>query len=128
MKILLDTCAFLWILSDAPDLSKDARSCFQDPSNDVFLSSVSVWEIMVKHGIGRIGLPEPPDRYVPRMRDLHGISPLALDEAAVLYLSRLPALHKDPFDRMLACQALSAGLVILTPDETLRQYPVSTQW
>ena len=128
MKLIVDTCTFLWILSDAPDLSLEARECFQDPSNEVLLSSVSVWEIMVKHGIGRIRLPEPPDRYVPRMRDIHGISPLPLDETAVLYLSRLPALHKDPFDRMLACQALSGGLVILTPDETLRQYPVPTQW
>lgn len=62
------------------------------------------------------------------MREAHRIEPLALEEAAALLLSTLPALHRDPFDRMLICQAIAHGLGILSPDERIRQYPVCTVW
>ncbi len=128
MNILLDTCTFLWIAQDAPELSATARVCFQDPGNRVYLSSVSVWEMVVKHALGRLPLPENPDRFIPAMRTGHGITSLSLEEDAALQLPRLPEHHKDPFDRMLVCQALTHGLVILTPDEMIRQYPVRTIW
>jgi len=66
MRVLLDTCTFLWVLTDAPELSERAREVFQDPANEVFLSSVSVWEIVVKYALGRLPLPEPPERFVPQ--------------------------------------------------------------
>jgi len=99
-----------------------------DPSNDVYLSSVSAWEITVKHALGRLPLPEPPERYVPSQRIARGIEPLALDEEAALHLSRLPPLHRDPFDRMLVCQALIGALTIVTPDADIARYPVRTLW
>ena len=128
MNILLDTCTFLWIVQDAPELSKTAKICFQDPGNRIYLSSVSVWEMVVKHALGRLPLPEAPDRFITAMRSGHGIAALALEEEAAYQLSKLPDLHKDPFDRMLVCQALVHGLVLLTPDEMLRQYPVRIVW
>lgn len=128
MNILLDTCTFLWIVKEDPELSPTARVCFQDPDNTVYLSSVSVWEMVVKYVLGRLPLPEPPDRFIPAMRSGHGISTLALEEEPAYQLSKLPDLHKDPFDRMLVCQSLIHGLVLLTPDELIRQYPVRTIW
>jgi PIN domain nuclease of toxin-antitoxin system len=128
VKILLDTCTFIWLVTDAPKLSAPARSVFCAAENEVYLSSVSAWEIAVKHALGRLELKDAPELYVPRERERHGIEPLQLDETAALHLSRLPALHKDPFDRMLVCQALVYGLVILTPDELVRQYPVRVMW
>ena len=128
MRILLDTCTFLWIILDDPHLSDNARDLFRDPSNAVFLSSVSTWEIALKHSLGRLPLPDPPDRFIPAQRISHGISSLALDEDATLQLPRLPSLHKDPFDRMLICQAITGSLAILTPDESILQYPVRTIW
>ena len=128
MRILLDTVTFLWAVTDAPDLSDDARELFVDPGNEIYLSSVSTWEIAVKHSLGKLPLPEPPERFVPAQRKQHGIEPLSLDEEAVLHLARLPALHKDPFDRMLVCQAIVHGLVMLTPDKLVNQYPVRTMW
>lgn len=128
MRVLLDTCTFLWVLTDAPELSERAREVFQDPANEVFLSSVSVWEIVVKYALGRLPLPEPPERFVPLMRAAHEIEPLPLEEEAVLQLHRLPKLHKDPFDRMLVCQAIHGGMAVLTPDEAISQYPVVTIW
>ena len=128
MRILLDTVAFLWAVTDAPDLSADARELFADPGNEVYLSSVSAWEISVKNALGKLPLPDSPARYVPAQRKQHGIETLHLDEASALHLNRLPILHKDPFDRMLVCQAIAQDLVILTPDRLIAQYPVRTAW
>jgi len=128
VRLLLDTCTFLWIVGGAPELSARARQAFADPANDVYLSAASAWEIAVKHRLGRLPLPETPDRFVPRARDAHGIDPLDIDEAAALHVARLPDLHLDPFDRILVAQALLGGLVLVTPDEALRQYPAPTLW
>ena len=128
MNILLDTCTFLWIVTDAPELSARARELFQDASNAVYLSAVSAWEIAVKYTLGRLPLPETPERFVGPMRTRHGIEPLPLEEEAVLMLPRLPELHRDPFDRMLVCQALTHQLVLLTPDALIRQYPARVVW
>jgi PIN domain nuclease of toxin-antitoxin system len=128
MRVLLDTCSFLWIAIDSPELSERAREVFRDPENEVFLSSVSTWEIAVKHALGRLPLPEAPDVYVPRLRQRHGIAPLPLGEEATLYLGRLPALHRDPFDRMLVCQSVVEGMVLLTPDESITRYPIRSTW
>ena len=128
MRILLDTVTFLWAVTDAPDLSDDARELFVDPGNEIYLSSVSTWEIVIKHSLGKLPLPEPPIRFVPAQRKQHSIDVLPLDEEATLHLTRLPALHRDPFDRMLVCQAIVHHLVILTPDELINQYSVRTMW
>jgi PIN domain nuclease of toxin-antitoxin system len=125
---LLDTCTFLWIAGDAPELSPRARELFATPDNDVYLSTVSAWEIAVKHALGRLPLPAPPDRFVPEQRVRHGIDMLPLDEESALHLARLPPLHRDPFDRMLVSQAIVHGLVILGPDALLTQYPVRATW
>lgn len=128
MRILLDTCTFLWIVTDSPELSAHARQLYIDPGNEVFLGSVSTWEISIKYALGKLPLPESPDRFIPAQRERHGIEPLSLKEDATLYLTRLPSLHRDPFDRMLICQAITNDLVIMTPDELILQYPVQTTW
>ncbi len=128
MRFLLDTVTFLWLIADSPRLPERVRAEFSDPSNDVFLSSVSTWEIAVKHDLGRLPLPETPERFIPSMREAHGIETLPLDEAATLQLPKLPAIHRDPFDRMLICQAINHGLTLLTPDENIRRYPVLSRW
>lgn len=128
MRLLLDTCTFLWCLEGGAQLSPVARGALEEGENEVYLSSVSTWEIAVKHGLGRLPLPEPPERYLPRQRQARGIAALALTEAATLFLHRLPALHRDPFDRMLVCQAMAEGLTLVTPDDDVRQYPVPHLW
>jgi PIN domain nuclease of toxin-antitoxin system len=128
VKLLLDTCTFLWLVADAADLSPRARDLFRDPANDVYLSSVAAWEIAVKCALGRLPLPAPPERFVPQQRARHAIEPLPLDEESVLQAHRLPARHRDPFDRMLVCQAIVHGMAILTPDPLITGYPVRTSW
>lgn len=73
-------------------------------------------------------LPQPPQQFIPAQRRAHRIETLPLDEDAVLQLPRLPAHHKDPFDRMLICQAIAHGMTILTPDPLITRYPVRTAW
>jgi PIN domain nuclease of toxin-antitoxin system len=128
VRLLLDTATFLWVISDAPELSGRARELVVDPENDVYLSAVSAWEIAVKYALGRLPLPDSPERFVPEQRKQQGIEELPLDEESALQLTRLPMLHKDPFDRMLVCQAITQALLILTPDELISQYPVRTVW
>lgn len=128
MRLLLDTCTFLWTVEGGDELSDRVRDALADPDNDVFLSAVSAWEIAVKHGLGKLPLPEPPDRYVPAQRNARGIEALPLDEESALQLARLPALHRDPFDRMLICQALAGALTVVTPDPEIARYPVKILW
>jgi PIN domain nuclease of toxin-antitoxin system len=128
LNLLLDTCTFLWIISGDKALSKTAASLYADPSNRVLLSSVSSWEISVKFALGRLRLPRHPAQYIPAQRKRHAIESLALEEDAVLHLPKLPDYHRDPFDRMLICQAHVHGLVILTPDELILSYPVRCMW
>ena len=125
MRILLDTCEFLWLVSGDSRLPAAVASAVRNPGNQVFLSAVSFWEISIKHSLGKLPLPQPPAQFIPLQREEHLIAPLALDEAAVAYLSGLPALHRDPFDRMLICQAQARGLTLASSDPLIRQYPVA---
>lgn len=128
MNILLDTCTFLWIISDSNNLSGKARRLFTSPDNEVYLSVASEWEIIVKHKLGKLPLPEPPHDFILKYRTMHRIEALPIDESSVLQLSKLPEYHKDPFDRILICQAISGSMVVLTPDNHITRYPVRTDW
>jgi PIN domain nuclease of toxin-antitoxin system len=128
MKCLLDTCTFLWIIADAPELSPGVREMFTNRANEMLLSAVSIWELSVKHALGKLPLPDVFDRFIVEQRERHGITALPLDEQAVLHLHKLPRLHRDPFDRMLICQTIEHDCVLLTPDPLITQYPVRTRW
>lgn len=125
MKLLLDTHIFLWFISGDSRLSTDVRDIICDSDNEIYLSVVSVWESIVKYQLGKLPLPEPPEIYLPKQRNLHKIDSLVLDESSVIQLARLPLLHRDPFDRMLICQALQNGLTIATVDAAIRAYTVN---
>jgi PIN domain nuclease of toxin-antitoxin system len=128
VKLLLDTCTFLWLITDDEALSASARSLFQDSANRAFLSSVSCWEIAVKNGLGKLPLPDAAERFVPEQRKRHAIERLPLEEDASLMLAKLPNYHRDPFDRMLVCQANFHGMSLLTPDARIARYPVRCLW
>ena len=112
----------------ARTVSPLVRGLCADPDNELFLSVVSAWEIALKQVNGRLPLPEPAARYVPKRRQANGIASLDLSEDAVLQLPKLPPLHSDPFDRLLICQAIAHSLAILTPDECIARYPVRVLW
>ena len=128
MRCLLDTCTFLWIVAGANELSPVAKEIFTNPTNEMLLSAVSIWEISVKHALGKLPLPGPIERFIVEQRERHGIAALPLNERAILHLHKLPTLHRDPFDRMLICQAIEHDCLVLTPDPLITQYPVRTRW
>lgn len=125
MRLLLDTQIFLWFIGGDPRLSVVVRDRVRAPENEVYLSAVSVWEAIVKYQLGKLPLPHSPEQYLSEQRERHQITSLALDEASVRLLAKLPAIHRDPFDRMLICQALHHGLVMVTADATIASYPVT---
>lgn len=128
MRLLLDTCTFLWLAADDPQLSEAAVASFRDPNNEVYLSALSAWEIAIKHRLGRLPLPEPPPQYVASRRAWLELLPLPFDETSAAHDALLPPLHRDPFDRGLVSQAILNGMTIVTPDPALARYPAPTLW
>jgi PIN domain nuclease of toxin-antitoxin system len=125
MRLLLDTHVFLWYISAARQLPARIRDCIRDPGVEVYLSVVSVWEAIIKFQLGKLPLPEPPQVYLPRAREQHGIASLPVDEPSVVRLMLLPTLHRDPFDRLLICQAIEHRLAVATVDDQVRAYPIT---
>ena len=126
MKLLLDTCALIWLLTGERTLPGHIRLVIEE--RDVFLSAVSAWEIAIKYAKGTLRLSQPPERLVPAARERYGFQSLPIDEASALHVAKLPRLHADPFDRMLVSQAIVHGLTIVTPDPLVTQYPARTMW
>jgi PIN domain nuclease of toxin-antitoxin system len=125
MRLLLDTHVFLWFISGDERLPDWMREDIRRQDNEVYLSVVSIWEAIVKYQLGKLPLPQQPESYLPLQRKRHLIDTLPLDEVSVSRLSKLPPLHRDPFDRMLICQALEHDLVIATIDDAIRGYGVT---
>lgn len=128
MKILIDTAPLLWLATEPKRLSETALALVADPENRLFFSAASAWEIAVKSALGKLPLPDRVDRIVPEIRDFYAIESLSFDEESALQVPSLPDIHRDPFDRMLLCQAIVHGLAVLTPDSVMHRYPVRTIW
>jgi PIN domain nuclease of toxin-antitoxin system len=125
MRLLLDTHIFLWYISGDQRLPGFMCDSIRDSDNQVYLSVVSLWEVIVKYQLGRLSLPHPPSSYLPAQRERHQIASLPLDERSAAQLANLPSIHRDPFDRMLICQALEHELTLVTVDKAVSVYPVS---
>lgn len=130
MKLLLDTCTFIWVASCPQRIPSAVRDLYAAPENAVYFSAVSAWEIAIKHQAGKLQLPNNmrPIDYIKEVRRRHRIEPAGLDEESSAILEKMPDIHRDPFDRMLICQAIANQMTILTPDPLITQYPVLTRW
>ena len=126
MRILLDTQCWLWMAAAPERLSAHARSLVEASDHELFLSAASVWEIAIKHSLGKLRLPEPPARYVPARLDRLGVTSLPIEQGHALHAATLPRHHRDPFDRILVAQAQLEDLPILTADRVFAAYQVKT--
>lgn len=124
MRLLLDTHIFLWYISGDKQLAISAQDAIRDPHNDVYLSVASLWEAIIKYQLGKLPLPAPPEKYLPKQREKHLISSLEIDEGSIAQLAQLPLLHRDPFDRIIIGQALQHNMVIVTVDNSIKAYSV----
>ena len=128
VRVLLDTCAFLWLALEPERLSKPARKLIDNPSNELFLSDVSVLEIVLKYTAGKLPLPKNPREWIPSRRAFFGLESLGIDETAIFRAGDLPLVHADPFDRLLAAHAIESGLTILSPDTPLSALGAARLW
>lgn len=124
MKLLLDTQVWLWMLAAPERLSRRSRALLASADTELILSAATAWEIAIKHGLGKLQLPEPPGTCIPRLMALTGISPLPVHHRHALHVATLPHHHSDPFDRLLVAQAQLEQLPILTADRSFRLYDV----
>jgi PIN domain nuclease of toxin-antitoxin system len=121
VRLLLDTHIALWAITDSPRLSQAARELILGPQNIVFFSAASVWEIAIKHGLGRGDMPVSGARAAELFLAAGYLQlPISAEHAAAI--EALPLLHTDPFDRLLVAQALTEPLRLLTHDQTVASY------
>lgn len=125
MKVLLDTHAWLWMILAPKRLGPRARRICEGSGNDLFLSAASSWEISIKHSLGRLPLPSPPEEFVPSRLVRDRILSLPVEHRHALRVSALPHHHRDPFDRLLVAQSQVESLPILTADPLFGGYEVT---
>ncbi len=128
---LLDACTLLWWLVEDERLTPAVHACLANASNPVCVSVVSLWEILVKHSQGKIRIKSgdlTAYAFMTKTVRETGFEVITLQEADIRHISALPALHRDPFDRLLICQAIERGMTLITPDATIRRYPIRTLW
>lgn len=122
MKLLLDTHLLLWSAGQPERLSKEARALIEAPENELFFSSASLWEVVIKRGLGREDF-KVDARLLRRGLLDNGYSELPIGSEHVVAVDNLPPIHKDPFDRVLIAQAQVEGITLLTADPTVAEYP-----
>ncbi len=125
MSLLLDTQPLVWFLLDPKRIPASLMTLLTDPSRIVHVSAVAVWEATIKTGLGKLALPL--DRLEATIAAA-GFTVLPVTAAHALEVRHLPALHRDPFDRLLIAQARHERLGLVTCDALVRRYPVDTLW
>jgi PIN domain nuclease of toxin-antitoxin system len=124
MKLLLDTHIVLWAAGQPERLPESARSLLTASENSLFFSAANIWEIVIKLGLGRADFQVDPYR-LRKMLVVHGYTELTITAEHALRVNTLPALHKDPFDRLLLAQARTEGMILVTVDSAIAQYQES---
>ena len=124
MRVLIDTCVFLWMRMAPDRLAPDVREVLADRANDVLYSAVSSWEIAIKYAVGRLRLPEPPSDFVTDRIASSGLTPISVEHSHALRVASLPMHHRDPFDRLLIAQAMDMQVPIVTDDHGFDPYAI----
>lgn len=128
MRVLVDTHTFLWDLLDDHRSSKRAREILRSNEHELVFSLVSLWEIAIKIKIGKLNAVGSSVAYIRDEMSRYGMELLPIRYEHILQLEALPPYHSDPFDRLLAAQAVAEGLPILTGDQKFQGYPVKLIW
>jgi PIN domain nuclease of toxin-antitoxin system len=127
VTLLLDTHAFLWFAAGDSRLSRKSREAMSQSDADLVISAATVWELAIKSSLQRLTLPAPLDVYLTAKLD-EGYRMLAVDWTHAAAVEQLPFHHRDPFDRLLAAQALVEQMPLVTRDRVFRKYGVETVW
>ena len=127
MKYLLDTQIFIWLDSNSSKLPDEVRDIITNRDNDLFLSLASIWEIQIKHQLGKLKLQIPLEDLVTSQQN-NGVSLLGIQPQHIYMLSQLPMHHRDPFDRMIIAQSKFNALNVVSSDKRFRDYDVNVVW
>lgn len=128
MNVLLDTHAFLWFIGDDPRLTVSARETIESPDVTPFLSAASLWEMAIKISLGKLALPQPYEVFLREQLTLNGVGILNITLRHTAAVIDLPFHHRDPFDRLLAAQAMTEDLTLISADAVFDRYPVKRLW
>jgi PIN domain nuclease of toxin-antitoxin system len=130
MRLLLDTCTLLWFLRDDAELSETAAIAIEDPSNEVFVSTVSIWEIAIKAGLGKIKAPDLLEFGLEQKLEISGFTLLNVNYRHAAGVYKLPRAHGDPFDRLLISQCHAEKLVAITNNShwSAPEYGLKVLW
>ena len=124
MKLLLDTCCWLWWLSDTDKLSQKQLEAIADRQNQLFLSTASIWEIGIKVNNKKLIIPHPLHKLIEKQCPIDNIAILDIKPYHAIKVGELELHHKDPFDRMIISQAICEDLIVLTSDKIFQRYDV----
>jgi PIN domain nuclease of toxin-antitoxin system len=128
MKLLLDTCTVIWATMSPSALSRKARALIADPGNEILVSAATAWEISTKVRLGRLPGAEMLEQDFLEVMETAGYALLSIDAACALRAGRLAAEHRDPFDRMIAAQALALDIPVLSPDSQFDVFAARRLW
>ena len=128
MNVLLDTHAFLWLLTGDDRLSEAARKTFLNQENSLFFSAASYWEICIKMSLGKISLKTGWFQTIQKEMEINTIQWLPIDMTHCAKVIKLPFHHRDPFDRMLVAQAITEKMQLLSRDSRLSAYSIKRIW
>lgn len=128
MNLLLDTHSFIWFVEDNPSLSLSACALIEEPTNAIFLSVGSVWEMAIKVSLGKLTLSQPFELFIPNQLLLNNITLLDITVGHTLQVAMLPFHHRDPFDRLLIAQSLVEGMLLISVDSVFDTYGVQRRW
>ena len=128
MKLLLDTHAFIWYVTNNQKLSVTAQQLINESSNQVLLSIVSIWEMAIKHSVGKLSFELPFEVFVAQQLALNNFDLLNIKIAHLNVVANLPLHHRDPFDRLIIAQGMVESIPVISTDKIFDSYPVKRLW
>jgi PIN domain nuclease of toxin-antitoxin system len=128
MKYLLDTCTFIWFVSNSPELNITAKNIIEDENSEILLSIISIWEMSIKNSIGKLEFTKPFEEFIKGQVKLNEIEILELSKEHIFKVNTLPFHHKDPFDRLIIAQSMVENVPIISADPEFVKYPITLIW
>ncbi len=128
VRVLLDTCTLLWLTQKPRKLSRECKRTIDEPSTQLLVSYVCVWELLLKIAAGKFTFPIPLRKWLEQQKSQWQFDYLPIGLEHLLRTAEIEKHHADPFDRLLVSQAMTENISVLTPDEFIAEYPVHVIW
>ncbi len=128
MRLLLDTHTFIWYVTDNPRLSANVKLLIEDENNEKLVSIASIWEMAIKHSIGRLNFSLPFMEFVRQQLSVSNIGLLEINLNHIEIVASLPLHHRDPFDRLIIAQSMAEQIPVLSVDVIFDAYAIARLW